>query len=147
MTDEEKRTVEAQIRGLMDGFAKAFRAKNIHGVMSIFAPGIISFDLTPPLQCVGANALKTHWEKTFSSFEGSIGYEICDPNVTVADDVAFSHSLNRTSGTLTNGQKIDRWLRWTACFRKINETWLVTHEHVSVPIDLESGKALIDLKP
>ena len=72
MTDEEKRTVEAQIRGLIDGFAKAFRAKNIHGVMSIFAPGIVSFDLTPPLQCMGANALKMHWKKTFSLYEGPL---------------------------------------------------------------------------
>src|SRR6185295_479666 len=147
MTDEEKRIAEAQIRGLIDGFAKAFRAKNIHGVMSIFAPGIVSFDLTPPLQCVGANALKTHWEKTFSSYEGPIAYEIHDPNITVGNDVAFSHSLNRTSGTLTNGQRIERWLRWTACFRKINDTWLVTHEHVSVPIDVESHKTLFGLKP
>ena len=48
---------------------------------------------------------------------------------------------------MKNGQKTDLWLRWTACFRRINGEWLITHEQVSVPIDLESGKALLDLEP
>jgi hypothetical protein len=26
-------------------------------------------------------------------------------------------------------------VRWTACFRRIDGTWLVVHDHVSVPID------------
>ncbi len=48
---------------------------------------------------------------------------------------------------MKNGQKIDYWHRWTACFRKVNGKWLVTHQHVSLPSDLESGKAVMDLKP
>lgn len=58
-----------------------------------------------------------------------------------------AHSLNRLSRTMKNGQKIDYWHRWTACFRKVNGKWLVTHQHVSLPSDLESGKAVMDLKP
>lgn len=145
--EENKAIDEAEIRRLIDGFGKAFRAKNIDGVMAIFAPGIVSFDLVSPLQCVGANAFRNHWEATFSSFEEPIAYEIHDLSITVGDGVAFSHSLNWKSGTLTNGQRTEVWLRWTACFRKINGKWLITHEHVSVPVDLESGKAVLDLNP
>ena len=39
------------------------------------------------------------------------------------------------------------WLRWTLGFRKIDGRWRVAHEHVSVPFDMESGKAMLDLKP
>ena len=42
--------------------------------------------------------------------------------------MAFGHSLNRVSGTLKNGNRTDLWLRWTACFRKIDGGWLVTHD-------------------
>jgi len=52
----------------------------------------------------------------------------------LGDDVAFGHSLNRVSGTLKNGNRTDFWLRWTACFRKIDGNWLVAHDQVSVPI-------------
>jgi ketosteroid isomerase-like protein len=65
----------------------------------------------------------------------------------VGDDVAFCHSLNRVSGTLRNGHRSDFWVRWTACFRKIDGTWLIAHDQVSVPVDLQSGRALLDLEP
>ena len=39
------------------------------------------------------------------------------------------------------------WVRATVCYRKIDGTWMVTHEHNSVPFDVESGKASLDLKP
>ena len=39
------------------------------------------------------------------------------------------------------------WVRVTVCFKKSDGKWLVTHEHVSAPIDVEKGKALLDLKP
>ena len=61
--------------------------------------------------------------------------------------MAFSHSLNWISGTLKNGQKTDRWLRWTAGYRKTNGKWLIAHEQVSVPVNVPTGKAMLDLKP
>jgi ketosteroid isomerase-like protein len=101
----------------------------------------------PPLQYVGAKAFRKAWEAVFSSFQGPIGYDIHDLGITVGEDVAFSHSLNRISGTLNTGQKTDLWLRWTAGFRKINGKWLVVHHQNSVPVDLQTGRAVLDLKP
>ena len=39
----------------------------------------------------------------------------------------------------------DLWVRWTACFRRIDGVWLVVHDHVSVPADLEHGQAVLNL--
>jgi ketosteroid isomerase-like protein len=64
-----------------------------------------------------------------------------------SEDVAFSHSLNRIAGTLQNGQKSERWLRWTVGYRKTHGRWLIVHEHVSDPVDVRSGKAMLDLEP
>jgi ketosteroid isomerase-like protein len=36
---------------------------------------------------------------------------------------------------------------WTNAVRKIGGQWKVTHEHLSVPYDMETGKASLDLKP
>jgi ketosteroid isomerase-like protein len=107
----------------------------------------VSFDIVPPLRYIGADAFRKVWEEVFSSFQGPIDYEIHDLNITVGDDVAFTHSLNRISGTMNNGQKTDLWLRWTGCFRKINGKWLIVHHQNSVPVDLENGKAVLSLKP
>jgi ketosteroid isomerase-like protein len=53
-TDSSRTKDEAAIRELIDGFVKAIRAKDIYGVMSVFAPEVVSFDLGPPLQHGGA---------------------------------------------------------------------------------------------
>jgi len=144
---KNKTNYEAEIRELIDGFVKALRAKDINGVMSVFAPEIVSFDFGPPLQHGGGETFIKRWQELFESYQSPIAYEVNDLSITVSDGVAFSYSLNRIGGTMKNGQKTDRWLRWTACYRKINGKWLIVHEHVSVPADLRSGKAMMDLKP
>ncbi|MFY9570945.1 MAG: nuclear transport factor 2 family protein, partial [Blastocatellia bacterium] len=63
------------------------------------------------------------------------------------EDVAFSHSLNRVKGTKTDGGDLEMWWRATVCYRKLGGKWIVTHEHSSVPFDVNTGKASLDLKP
>ncbi len=145
--EDNKKNDEAAIQKLLDDGIRSLCHKDIEGLMSMFAEEVVTFDIVPPLRYVGADALRKLWEAVFSSFQGPIGYEIHDLNITVGDDVAFTHSLNRISGTMNTGQQTDLWLRWTACFRKINGKWLIVHHQNSVPVDLEHGKAVLDLKP
>jgi ketosteroid isomerase-like protein len=83
---------EADIRQRIDKWAEAIRAMDLEGVMSIYARDIVSFDIEPPLQHVGAEAKKKNWAKTFAMYERPRGYEIRDLTITVGDDVAFGHS-------------------------------------------------------
>ena len=145
--EDNKRNDEVAIQRLLDDGIRSLCNKDIEGVMSLYAREVVTFDIVPPLRYIGADALRKLWEEVFSSFQGPIGYEIHDLNITVGDDVAFTHSLNRISGTMNNGQKTALWLRWTACFRKINGKWLIVHHQNSVPVDLEHGKAVLSLKP
>jgi len=80
-------------------------------------------------------------------YQSPLDYEIRDLAITVSDDLAFSRSLNRMRATLKHGERTDFWLRWTACFRKIDGDWLIVHEQISVPTDFKTGKALLDLQP
>lgn len=145
--EENKTKNEAAIRELIDGFVKAIRAKDINGVMSVFALEVVSFDFGPPLQHGGGETFMKRWQELFEAYRDPIDYEIRDLSVTVGEDLAFSHSLNRIGGTMKDGRKTDRWLRWTACYRKTDGKWLIVHEQVSVPVDAASGKAILDLKP
>lgn len=145
--EETKKNEEAEIKRVIEEGVGAIRTRHIEGVMALYAQEVVTFDIVPPLQYVGAEALRKLWEEVFSSFQGPIGYALHELDVTVGDDVAFTHSLNRISGTLTTGQKTDLWLRWTACFRKINGKWLIVHHQNSVPVDLATGRAVLDLKP
>jgi uncharacterized protein (TIGR02246 family) len=138
---------EAEIRKRIDGWVAAFRRKDIDAVMPVFAPDVVAFDVVPPLQYAGRDAYRKQWERLFASYQGPIDYEIRELNVTADRDVGFSHSLNRIRGTLENGQTTDLWLRMTACWRKRDGQWLIEHEHVSVPVDMERGEPSLDLQP
>jgi ketosteroid isomerase-like protein len=109
-------TGEAEIAHLVDGWARAMRAKDVNQVMSYYAPGILSFDLAPPLQYRGADVYRRSLGEWFSTFRGPVGYEIRDLSIAAGHDVAFCHSLNRISGARTNGEETDVWVRATLCF-------------------------------
>jgi uncharacterized protein (TIGR02246 family) len=138
---------EAHIRQRIGQLTEALRAMDLDSVMSIYAPDIVSFDIVPPLQHVGVEAKKKNWADAFAMYQHPLEYEIGDLRITIGDDVAFGHSLNRINGTLKNGNRTGFWLRWTACFRKIDGHWLIAHDQVSVPLDFESGRALLNLAP
>jgi ketosteroid isomerase-like protein len=138
---------EAGIRQQMHELVEAIRAMDLDGVKSIYAPDIVSFDVQPPLQHVGAEAKWRNWVEVFTAYQRPLGCEVRDLTITVGSDVAFAHSFNRLSGTLKNGHSSGFWVRATYCFRKIDGNWLVVHDHVSVPLDVESGRAVLDLEP
>ncbi|MGH6900138.1 MAG: YybH family protein [Geminicoccaceae bacterium] len=146
--DNAKALADAQIRALIEDWATAVRAKDVDGVMSHYAVDIVTFDLAPPLQFAGADALRKGLEAWFPTFRGPVGYEIRDLSITTGGDVAFCRSLNRISGTRTDGEETGVWVRATVCCRKMDGRWLITHEHASVPFYMDgSYKAAVDLEP
>jgi ketosteroid isomerase-like protein len=147
---KEEAMAEALIRGRIEDLVKALRAKDIEGVMSLYAPNLVSFDIVPhfgALRYVGAENKRRAWQEAFATYTGPFAYEVHDLNVTTHGELAFVHSLNHVNLTLASGQITEWWLRWTACFRRIDGVWLVVHDHVSVPADLEHGHAVLNLTP
>jgi ketosteroid isomerase-like protein len=141
-----KALAEAQIRALVDDWAKAIRAKDVEGVLAHYAAASVTFDLAPPLISTGADPKGL--QAWFSTWQGQLGYEIRDLNITAGDDVAFCHGLNRLSGTKTDGEQADVWSRQTLCFRKVRGEWRIAHQHESVPFYMDgSYRAAVDLKP
>ena len=136
-----------EIRRLVEKRLEAIRAKDAEGATSAAAPDVLLFDVVNPLQSTGANAEKSRAEEWFSTFQGPIGYEILDLQITAASEVGFSHGLNHASGTTKDGTRFDMWWRATACYRKIDGRWMITHEHNSVPFDMTNGQASLGLKP
>jgi PhnB protein len=137
-------TVEAQIRAVIDDWANALRNKNAAGVVRHYAPDFVQFSLAPPLISTAADAKGP--QEWFDTWQGPLGYEIRGLSIAAGENTAFCHSLNRLSGTKTDGERADIWFRVT--LRKIGDTWKIVHEHESVPFYMDGGfKAAIDLTP
>jgi ketosteroid isomerase-like protein len=141
------RGAEAEIRALIDKRVKAVRAKDVESSTASLALDVLLFDVVDPLQYRGSDAVRKRLAEWFASFEGPIGHEVSDLSIAASDDVAFSHGLNRVIGARIGGGKLDMWWRATVCYRKIDGSWMITHEHASVPFDAESDLASLALKP
>lgn len=140
---------EDQIRQLLTQWEEAFRAKDAKAVMSVYAAGevVVAFDIVPPLAKVGRDAYRQNYEDFFAMFSGPLEVELREVRIVAAGDVAFLHCFDRMSGTLHSGEQFDVWLRVTSGLRKIDGEWRIIHDHVSVPIDFETGTAALDLSP
>jgi uncharacterized protein (TIGR02246 family) len=136
-----------EIRGWLDRWMKAFKEKDADAVMALYADDVIAYDVVPPLQYVGKAAYRADYQQFFSQYESDLHVETRDLHVGASGDLGYAAGLELISGTLKNGQKSAVWLRFTSLFRKAEGRWLDFHDHVSVPADIESGKAMLELQP
>jgi uncharacterized protein (TIGR02246 family) len=140
-------STDVQIRGMVERWIEALRAKNVESRTVDYAPDVVLFDVVGPFQHVGVEALRARLTEWFSTFRGPIDCELRDLHITAGHDVAFCHSLNRFRGPLRDGGQLDMWVRFTVCLCNIDGRWTVTHEHASVPFDVKTGRASMDIAP
>ncbi len=140
---------ESEIKALYDDWAKAFEARDIDGIMAVYAPGdaVIGYDVVAPLEYKGKDAYRKDYLEFLSQYDGPIHVEYREMRILSSGDLGVIHALERMTGKLKNGQAFDLWLRATSAVQQINGKWLIVHDHISVPVDFETGKAVLDLKP
>lgn len=146
---------ESEVRALLESRVEACRAKDIDRLMSLYSPNIVYFDVVPPLQFTGSDAVRRNFVRWFDEYEGTINLETPDVNVVAGKDVAFAHELVLDTGTMLDedmgteewGPDRTMWLRSTVCCQRSNDTWLITHEHISLPVSLENMNAVLDIAP
>ncbi len=140
---------KAEIKALEDQFVAAFKAKNLDAIMKVYVPdqSLVVFDVVPPRQYVGAAAYRKDWQEFLGNFPGPITVEMTGLDIVADHNLAYGHSIQRVAGTDKAGKPLDLTVRVTDVYRKIKGQWLIVHEHVSVPVDLDTGKPDLSSKP
>jgi len=138
---------DAQIRALEARFGKAVGDKNLDAVMKAYSPDVFVFDVVPPRQYVGAAAYRDDWKGVFAGYAGPVKFEMTDLVVSSDGAVGWSHSIQRMSGVDPKGAASEFTVRVTDVYRKRDGAWRIAQEHVSVPVDLATGKADLTSKP
>ena len=117
--------------------------------MAVYVPDetLVVFDVVPPRQYVGWKAYKKDWEDFLALFDSAITVELTDLHVTTVRTLGYGHSIQRVTGRMRDGKTLDLTVRVTDVYRKVKGKWLIVHEHVSVPVDLATGKPDLESKP
>jgi uncharacterized protein (TIGR02246 family) len=139
---------QARIQALESRFVAAFKAKDVNAIMALYVPGdsLIVFDASPPRQYTGWSAYKKDWEDFLAPYPGPADFQLTDLDITVGGDVAYSHSIQHVILTDKDGKKVEFTVRVTDGYKKVNGQWLISHEHVSVPVDFNTMKPILDSK-
>lgn len=134
---------EAQIRALQARVVKAIEARDVPGIMANYIPGdnLIVFDVVPPLQYNGAAAYAKDWQGALAGFKGPIDLKLVDLEITIGGNIAYSHAIQEWKSKDASGNITTLTLRVTDGYEKRDGKWLIAHEHLSVPVDLATGKA------
>ena len=128
---------------------KALEAKDVDAIMANYVPGdsLVVFDVLPPRQYLGSDAYKKDWQGFLGSCAGPVKVELTDLSVTADGKLGYGHSIQRLTCSTANGTVQDLTTRVTDGYEKRDGKWLISHEHISVPVDLATGKADLTSKP
>ena len=127
MTDEQT------VRALIENWVTAVHAGDLDTVLADHAPDLVMFDVPPPYDGVrGLDAYRDTWPGFFEWQKSGASFELESLEVTAGADVAFAFALLHCR---TADDDPRRLLRLTIGLRKIDDRWIVTHEHHSFPHD------------
>jgi uncharacterized protein (TIGR02246 family) len=140
-------STQSEVRALLESWSEAARMKDIDRLMSLYAPDVVYFDVVPPLQFTGSGALRNNFLRWFDGYKSSIGLEIRGLSIVANGDTAAAFMLIRASGTLKDGREVGYWVRATVCCQRSDHRWVITHEHISLPVDFKTGFAVMNLAP
>ncbi|NEM06394.1 YybH family protein [Geodermatophilus normandii] len=119
---------EYVVRGLLETWARAVRKADVDAVMAVHTVDVVLFDVPPPMTVTGMDAYLDQW-RLFWDAQGEGVFDVSDLTVVAGDDVAYAHGLLRIGAAGTEGFRV----RLTVGLRRVEERWLITHEHHSLP--------------
>ena len=125
---------EAEIRALIERWAKAVHACDMDSVLAYHTGDIVMFDVPPPNEVRGKAAYRDTWPPFFKYQLQGAAFEIVSLDVIAGRDVAFAHALLRCGTEEELKKDPDSRLRLTIGLRKLDGRWAVAHEHHSFPL-------------
>lgn len=127
---------ETEIRNLIEGWARAVRAKEIEGVLAHHAEDMVMFDVPPPVIVKGIDAYRATWPEFFKwQREGEGSFDIVSLDITAGDEIAYGTAVLRCGSKEELRRDDTPRLRLTIGLRKDNGRWQIAHEHHSFPLE------------
>jgi ketosteroid isomerase-like protein len=138
-----------EIREAIQSKAALLHKGDAKAILSYYAPSYVEFALAPPLRQPGDGRDPAPLEAWIATFEAPPRRDVTQLEITTDGDVAFATSLDcLTAVPRGSTEPFTLWFRVTLGLRRIEGRWLVTHEHESVPFEMDgSFRASTGLTP
>lgn len=138
-----------EIKDVIERKAALLETGDAAAILSHYAPRFVEYDLAPPLRQPGDGRDPARLAAWIATFASPPRREVTQLEITTDGDVAFATSIDCLSAVPRGAAEGFRlWFRVTLGLRRVDGRWLVTHEHESVPFEMDgSFRAAIGLTP
>ncbi len=106
---------------------------------------LVVYDLMTPREFDGRDAVRADFQNGFSAFKNA-KVEFINLHVVSDGKLGVAESVQHMTATDNSGKPIDMIFRVTDVWRKEKDGWKIIHSHISVPVDMASGKADMESK-
>jgi uncharacterized protein (TIGR02246 family) len=124
---------EAAVRAVVEAWLAAIRRRDMEQILQSHASDIVMFDVPPPFQSKGLEAYQATWQLFYACASEPVVFEPTEMSITAGADVAFVVATMRCGGSQANQNPEGLDFRLTMGLRKIDDRWIIMHEHHSVP--------------
>ncbi len=99
------------------------------------------FDMSgPPREYAGQKAIRADFEKGFAGLK-DLKVEFVELKVVTDGNLGFARSVQHFTGKTADGKPVDITFRQTDVLHKVNGEWKILHQHISVPVNMQTGQA------
>jgi ketosteroid isomerase-like protein len=121
-------------------------AQDADGVTRTWANNVVWYDLAPPPELDGKAAAVKETVAQFKAIT-NLRTKILRMSVGASGDLGYAFSTQEFISDLKQGGPgLDFIFRETDIFRKKAGKWRLIHQHLSVPVNMATGKAVITNK-
>jgi ketosteroid isomerase-like protein len=132
---------ERDIRAVLDRLAGATELETVKRCITADAE---LYDVWPPLR-VGHERVHADFEYFFENFR-DISVQLLDVTIVCSEELAVARSIQDQSATVkADNRRVRIVVRVTDALTKRDGQWRIFHEHLSVPVDILSGRAHLEL--
>lgn len=132
----------ADIERLVLEWARAVESKDPEKIVANYGPDTVLFDAIPPARTVGARDIGRIWAQCLPYFPDTFRLEQKDLTIHVDGDLGIVHGMYHFLPEPADDPSGATWFRATIGLRRLPSGWQIMHEHVSIPFDPMTEKAV-----
>ncbi|MDP4083126.1 MAG: nuclear transport factor 2 family protein [Bacillota bacterium] len=139
-----------KVQDVIENYKSAVYEQDVEKFVSTYATNIQVYDCWEDWECKGISKWKeavNGWFKGLKEEGVQLKVELNDLVIEENAGLAFIHSNVSFIAYNGSGEKLRQMTnRFTFGLKKQNNSWKIIHQHSSLPINMETGKGIFNLK-
>ena len=140
-----------KVKDVLENYKSSVFENDVDRFLTAYAPDIHIYDCWSNWECKGIFHWRADVEEWFNGLRAEgvlLTVDFNDLVIEENENLAFVYcSVTFTAQNVESVENLRQLTnRFTFGLRKVNDSWIITHEHSSLPINKDTGKGIFHLK-